>query len=434
MADISPFKGVLYDKSLRQQMDLLTTPPYDVISPREQSELYAKSPLNIIRLELPLEPGDGSGKTRYQAAAETYRSWLEEGILRQDEFPAYYVYRQKFRHGETVLERTGFIAALALVPYEAGQVLPHEETLPKHKEDRYQLMKACGANFSPIFGLYQDPEHRVDGPLLNAIKHLEPELSFTDSSGVSHELWAVTDPGLQRVVTDNLAALPVYIADGHHRYETSLALAQEMAAKGVKGYERICAALVNLYDPGLVVYPTHRVVTNVNGFDGTRFREQIGTWFTLEDLDAELNTALEKLAAAGQKGPAFLLYDGRFTLLKLKDGLPARETLPEHSAAWQQLDVNVLSGLILEPLLGITADQRSKETNLLYVKDEQEVLELVDSGKGRLAFLLNPTRIEQVLAVAAGGEKMPQKSTFFYPKLRTGLVINPLGTAKNPGS
>lgn len=478
MAVIIPIRGLRYDMRKVDSMADVVTPPYDVIDTGAQDRFYRRHPCNIIRLEYgKTDPGDSEINNRYTRAASDYKDWLNENILSREPKPAIYLYEQEFEAGGENKIRSGIICGVRLEPYEKGIVLPHEETIPKHKADRLELMRACGANFSPVFSLYADQDNGVVAALKESLQGAPPDVSFTDDSGESHRMWVVTDADaigkVQRIMEDKR----IFIADGHHRYETALNYKKERETRagdreaGAVGAASSCAAapggkisssaevepaynyvmmtLVNLYDPGLVVLPTHRLIKNVEALDKNCLLDQIRENFTVEESILEPDKrnfrqilgGLERRGLAGQPDKnvkaatgkahrhAFGLYagDNKFYLLTLKDDVDLSLMMPEgKSPAWQRLDVSVLHTLIIEKYLGICGELRAKADHITYTREEEGALDAVDRGEYQLAFFLNPTLVEEVTAVAGQGEKMPQKSTFFYPKLITGLVINQL--------
>jgi uncharacterized protein (DUF1015 family) len=461
VANVVPIRGLRYNPGVADFTDLVT-PPYDVIDAAGQDRYYRKHPRNIIRLEYGLEyPGDNNENNRYTRAAGYFTDWRHKGILVRDEQPALYLYRQEFSVRDTHLVRSGFICGVRLEPYENGVVLPHEETLPKHKADRLALMQACRANFSPIFSLFADPEMAVERLLAGAAPG-EPDAGFTDEDGQIHRLWVINDPGVIAGVQTAMTGKTIFIADGHHRYETALNYSLERRKEDPnpasdRPYNFVMMTLVNLYDPGLVVLPTHRLVKNITRKEQDELLEKLETEFAIEtfpldDHGVVLQSVLELMALrAGLPGPVssrditknktgvnsqpprhkhvFGLYAGEdlLHLLTLKHGVDLSNLMPrDKSAAWRGLDVSVLHRLILERHLGIGSEQLSSGANLAYTRDEKEAIGGVNRGDYQLSLLMNPTLVEEVMAVAGNGEKMPQKSTFFYPKLITGLVINKL--------
>ncbi|MCG8402723.1 MAG: DUF1015 domain-containing protein [Firmicutes bacterium] len=427
MAGIMPLRGLRYDETKAGGIKELVTPPYDVISREAQENYYAQNPYNIIRLEYGKKlPEDDDGDNRYTRAADFFRRWQEEGVLRQEDEPAIYLYRQRYTVNGAELERTGIICGVKLEPYEKGVVLPHEETMPGHKADRLALMRACRANFSPIFSLYSDPERKIDLLLEQAVGGLPPEIDFADQWGQRHRLWAISDPALLSEVRGLMEPLRIFIADGHHRYETALNYALENPAAGF-----IMMTLVNLYDPGLVVLPTHRLIMSAKK-DWRQLTDALGEDFwveTVSETDVAAVSALmaERAGPGAEKNWVYGLYtgNGRFHILKLRDEKIIEDKMPaDRSPAWRRLDVSVLQKLILENVLGIDRAALARGEAVGYTRDAGEAVREVDRGGCRFSFLLNPTGVSEVTTVAELGEKMPQKSTFFYPKLITGLVIN----------
>jgi uncharacterized protein (DUF1015 family) len=297
-------------------------------------------------------------------------------------------------------------------------------------------MRACRANFSPVFGLYADAEHAINQTLIAARQNRPADMEFTDDAGETHRLWVVTDPDALNTVAELMSQKPIFIADGHHRYETALSYSEEMQSQG---YDTVLMTLVNLFDPGMLILPTHRLVKNIRSLDLDHFKNQLAKYFDLQPFPLPSSKAeqpqaisefFKQLELIGQSGPAFGLYSREkvLYLLTMKPECSPQELLDqERSVAWRNLDVAILDNLVLDKLLGIGSEQRKNQDNLTYIRGEQEALNMIDSGFEQLAFFMNPTRVEEVTEVASAGDKMPQKSTYFYPKLITGLVINPLG-------
>lgn len=496
MAIVIPFKGLRYNPQKAEDLAEVVTPPYDVIDAAAQDRYYKRHPYNIIRLEYGKTlPEDNETSNRYTRSATDFSAWLKENVLPPEAKPALYLYEQEFTVGGEKKIRSGFICGVKLEPYEKGIVLPHEETMPKHKADRLELMRACKANFSPIFSLYADPGKKVDWALREAVKGAAPNVSFTDETGDAHRMWVITDVDAISKVQQVMADKRVFIADGHHRYETALNYKKEREAQGEDrsdngavavtssccttpdgnmccssesepAYNYVMMTLVNLYDPGLVVLPTHRLIKNVVGLDKGRLVEQLKENFIVEEhsLTPDRNNFEELLRLLGKRGQAcccggqnpvpscnsaeinagvsdrqtkgatphshvFGLYAGEniLYLLSLKNEKALTGMMPqEKSSDWQGLDVSVLHTLIIEKHLGICGELRAKAEHITYSREEEGALTAVDAGEYQLAFFLNPTLVEEVTEVAGNGEKMPQKSTFFYPKLITGLVVNQL--------
>ncbi|TYO96282.1 DUF1015 domain-containing protein [Desulfallas thermosapovorans] len=434
MATVVPLRGLRYDEKKAGSIKELVTPPYDVIDAAAQEKYYQLNPYNIIRLEYgKRSPSDNDTDNRYTRAAEFFSRWQSEGILKQEDAPAVYFYQQQFNIDKQTLVRTGIICGVKLEPYENGVILPHEETMPKHKADRLALMQACGANFSPIFGLYSDPQRSIDQLLLDAVQDSPAAVSFTDEFGHGHRLWVITGDQLVRQVQQLMRQQRIFIADGHHRYETALNYARQNPGNPSAGY--VMMTLVNLYDPGLVILPTHRLVVQ-SKVDKQKLLAALQEDFIIEKITAtdvdKVTELMADLAGLQEKGDTahrqvFGLYWGEnvYYAITLKDdSIIARKMPAERSTAWRRLDVSVLQKLILESRLGIDDEALAGGEAVKYTRDAREAVQAVDEGRCRMAFLMNPTLIGEVTEIAANGEKMPQKSTFFFPKLITGLVVN----------
>jgi uncharacterized protein (DUF1015 family) len=427
MAEIAPFRAVVYDPARAGPLDRLLAPPYDVVSPAERDRLLAKSPHNFVRIDLP----EGEGDAKYDNAARELSRWLQGGLLRRDERPALYRYHQRFSLGGKELTRRGFVARVRLRRYDERVVLPHERTLSGPRLDRLKLTRATRAHLSQVFALYPDPGRRVDAEF-EQVESAPPELEGRTDDGTLHRVWRLTDPRAQRRVAAALADAKLYIADGHHRYETMLAVRDELrplARSPRSSIEYGSLFLTGMEDPGLVVLPTHRVVHGLSGFELDRFLPRLRERFAVEELRAASPEQLrDRLAAAGRSSPAFVLLSGsRAFLAALRPGQEA--AVPAHAAV-RRLDVAVLHALILEELLGIDRSAQERQTNLRYVKDVPGALEEARRPDVQAVFLLNPTEVAQLRAVADAGEIMPQKSTYFFPKLASGLLLNPIDPAE----
>lgn len=425
MAEIRPMKALRFDCKKAGAIETLTCPPYDIISEEQRQAYLDTNPNNVIRLELP------KGQDPYGEAQKTLKQWDEEGILKQDEKPALYIYEEEFEARGKRKRVKGFICQVKLEEFSKGIVLPHEETLSKAKEDRFNLMKNTFCNFSQIYSLYMDDGHQTR-PLLDRLSQGCPEVEMTDENGIIHRLWIVEDPETTAVVCAQFAQRKLYIADGHHRYETALNFRnwcreQGMAQPG-DGVDYVMMMLVDMEHEGLVVFPTHRLVRGLQSFDQQKVLEGCRAFFDVEEKK-DVNTMEQSLDTLYQKGEkAFGFYCGgdRWTQLILKKKDVLAELLPGKSKALQELDVTVLHTLVLERILGIDAENMAKQINLTYTKFFDEAIAEVADGNAQCSFILNPTRVSEIRDVAAAGEKMPQKSTYFYPKLITGLVMNRL--------
>ena len=427
MAEIVPFRALIYDPARAGPLDRLLAPPYDVVSSAERDRLLAKSPHNFVRVDLP----EGEGDAKYANAARELSRWLEGGVLRRDERQALYRYHQRFSIGGSELTRRGFVARVRLRPYEDRVVLPHERTLSGPRLDRLKLTGATRAHLSQVFVLYSDPQRRVDAEFA-ALESAAPELEGRTDDGTVHRVWRLTDPLAQRRVAAALADAKLYIADGHHRYETMLAVRDELrplARSPRSSIEFGSLFLTGMEDPGLVVLPTHRVVHGLDGFELDRFLPRLRERFAVEELRGVSPEQLrERLAAAGRTSPAFALLSGSRALLATLR--PGQEAAVAGPSVLRRLDVAVLHTLILEELLGIDRSAQERQTNLRYVKDLAGAFEEARRQEVQVVFLLNPTGVTQLRAVADAGEIMPQKSTYFYPKLASGLLLNPIDPAE----
>jgi uncharacterized protein (DUF1015 family) len=438
--EVAPFRAVRYAAEGADHLTALVAPPYDVISPEQRASLAARDPHNIVHLILPAErPGDSATDNKYTRCGATYRQWLEQGILRRDAEPAFYALHQRFDSGGARYVRKGFLARLRLREFAEGVVLPHEKTLSGPKADRLEIFKNARANLSPIFSLYPDGRGDVDQLLAPAITR-PPDASARTDDGVQHDLWRVTDPAAIAGVRAAMAQRKAFIADGHHRYETALAYArlvdQSLAAPQPNGpHHFVLSFFCSMGDPGLLILPTHRVLHSQASFNLKALLTGSEAFFAITPLadgvanPASLKIALDQLATAGRTRPSFVLVATpglKSYLLTLKGDAPqAIPDLPQHPEL-RKLDVTLLHVLLLQRLLGLSLESQERHENLRYVKDAAEAVDTVRRGEAQAAFLLNPTRMEQVRAVAESGAVMPQKSTFFYPKLPSGMVLNPL--------
>lgn len=420
MAQVLPYRALRFTEAAGD-IATLTCPPYDIISEQQRLSFLEQNPNNIIRLELPRD-----GEQPYAAAGDTLNAWLQNGVLRQDDAPAFYIYDITFDvDGEKHI--TGLVGRVHLEEFEKGIVLPHEFTLSKAKTDRLNLMRATGCNFSNIYSLYREDDPA--SPIHDVMKLTDRATllhEMTDEAGLTHRLWALTDTAQTAAVTAAFTDLKLYIADGHHRYETALNYRNELRQNGTldDNADFCMMMLVEMSHPGLVVFPTHRIVRDLPDFRAERLLADSAQYFDVTELPMDdLQAGLDAAYAAHKK--AFGYYDGnRTVLLTLKDTAVMDDLLPALSAVSRQLDVTVLHTLILERLLGIDKENMANQKNLTYTRDAAEAIDAVKNGEANCCFLLNPTRVSEIRDVAIAGEKMPQKSTYFYPKLITGLTMN----------
>ena len=450
MAEIAPFRALRYNPQLVPDLEPVVSPPYDVISPEGQERYHARHPYNVIRLILAKDASPGTTEpTRYERAGAAFKQWQAEGILRRDEEPALYLSEQTFSLGpEHRVRRRGFMAMVRLAAYEEEVIQPHERTFAKYKADRLALMQAAPANLEAILGFYPGPAETVRAVLERGMA-ATPVADFTDEDGTCQRLWILRDRGEVRIITEALRARPVIIADGHHRYETALQFrAERRAAAGAPGegdrqpHEFVLMHLTCTDDPGLVILPTHRLIRQRSSVERTALPDALGRFFRVESrpLDTgnpsrSLPPVLAELADRGRQAPAFAVYAGgpEILLLNLQEQRIVDDLQGAgHSAAYARLDVAILHHLVLERVLGIRSAGMADDA-ITYTRDAAQAVQAVAAGEAHLALLQNPPLVSQVEAVALAGERMPQKSTYFYPKLLSGLVISPLDPSETIG-
>lgn len=416
MAEIKAFKGMRYT-SAAGDLNALVCPPYDIISDSQREKYVEENPCNIIRLELPK-----GGDERYKEAGKTLRDWLDKEILACDKEDSIYVYEMLFSANGVRNRLKGFVSLVKLVEFSEGIVLPHEETLSKAKEDRFNLMSETFCNFSQIYSLYMDGDGSVYS-MIDGCSKGAPDMEVTDPDGTVHRMWKVSDSGVIKNVTEAFKDKKLYIADGHHRYETALNFHKKQGTES-SGY--IAMMLVNMENKGLVVFPTHRIVKGLENFNAEKVIEDCKPYFDIAEAPGEerMQAALNQFYDEGKKAFAMYAGCGKCYVMTLKDEGAVKKLLPDMSEAYCGLDVTVLHSLVLERILGIDKENMANQKNLTYTRSRQEALEAVDMDGADCSFILNPTKVSEIRDVAAAGEKMPQKSTYFYPKLITGLVMN----------
>jgi uncharacterized protein (DUF1015 family) len=411
MAEVKPLPALHYNLAAIPSLAAVTAPPYDVINASLRAELLARSPLNVVEIDLPEAPGGGDP---YEHAAETLEAWTLDGVLVADREPAIWALEQEYTTPDgSRLVRRGFLARVRVTEYGAGLVRPHERTQPGPKEDRLRLTRATRHNLSPIFALHP-------GSVWDAVEpHVatDPWGEVTDDDGTVHRVWRIAEPGVHESVAAQLAEAELLIADGHHRYETARTYADEVGGDGPHRYTLMC--LVSLDDPGLTIFGTHRLLA---GFDVDRLEQGIREHFDIEEV------AGEHADPAGTDGVGVFgfLDSDRALRLRLRDTAAVDAALDGRSDAYRRLDAAILEELILKGALGLSGDDIAAKRGLGYAKGVEQAAAAIRDGDYDAAFLLRPTPVGQVREVAAAGETMPPKSTFFYPKLLTGIVFNPL--------
>ena len=423
MADVQPLRTLRYDPSAVGSLEKVAAPPYDVIDAPMRAELQAQSPFNVVEIDLP-EASDGGDP--YQHAQETLEEWTHQGILVREREPALWVLTQDYTgpDGQSYT-RHGFFARVRVEDYGPGKIRPHERTQPGPKEDRLRLTRATRANLSPIFSLFPDPGNEA-WSALEPTTGEEPFATVRDADGTVNRLWRVGDPATIERVQTTLADRELLIADGHHRYETARVYAQEIGGEGEHSY--VLMFLTALEDPGLTIFPTHRLLKKGSTTSETQeaLANAIRASFDLEEIPAE---DLEPPPAEPGGPVQFGYMDSFFKRgfrLTLKDQATADAALPDRSDAYRRLDTAVLEALMFKGALGLTEDDVANKRGIDYSKSFADARERVESGEADAAFFMRATPVEQVQAVAEAGESMPPKSTYFFPKIPTGLVFNPL--------
>jgi uncharacterized protein (DUF1015 family) len=438
MADVAPLKPLRYAP---QTLPKVVAPPYDVISDAERKALAIRDVHNVVHLILP----QGEGDAKYENAATSLSRWREERALTRDEQAAFYRYDQTFDPpgGGPRVTRTGFLALVRLVPFSDRIVLPHERTLSGPKEDRLKLFRATRTNLSPGFMLYRDPKNALVAPLSSGEELARfTTQAATEPSPIENVLTKVSKPDAIRAIAEHIAKGTLLIADGHHRYETALHYSREIEAQKPTSaraeHKYFMAFLANEDDPGLMVFPTHRLVHGLASFSLDALLAKVGDAFEARDLPkGDARSYTTALVAAGKSRPSLVAIDrgGRAVLLTLRADFDASKhpTLGQRPAALRGADVAILHAVMLEHALGITLEAQAKQTNLAYLKDAGDAVRKIAAGDGDVLFLMNATPVAQVRAVAEEGEVMPQKATYFYPKVLTGLAIHTLDPSREVG-
>lgn len=435
MATIKPFKGLRYNIEKVSGLEHVVTPPYDIISDEEQKAYYDKHPNNVIRLEYGAEyETDSELDNRYTRAAAFLRSWIDDGVLQFEDKECLYLYEQRFSFLGQELTYRGFVTLTQLEEFSKGVILPHEETLSKAKTDRLNLMTATHANFSQIYCLYMDETGKIRS-MMEQITKSPADISFTAENDILQNVWIVRDDAVIAAVQAEFADKQLFIADGHHRYETALNFRNKMREENPDWKESdlfnyVMMMLVDMDDPGLVVFPTHRLVNNVK-IDEVMAVSLLKDDFDIDKIIVDSKTsmlcdAIAKDLVALKEKKGFALYFGGeyYYRLSLNDASVMEKYLPDKSEAYRNLDVTILHTLVLDKIYGIDTENLANQKNLTYTRDPIEAIEAVQNGSQQCAFLLNATKVREIKDVSLAGEKMPQKSTYFYPKLITGIVMN----------
>ncbi|MBR9980274.1 MAG: DUF1015 domain-containing protein [Desulfatitalea sp.] len=439
MAEVVAFQGIRYNPQVIGDMAAVVAPPYDVISPREQEGFYQRHPRNVIRLILgQTRPGDNEQDNFPLRAARTFEQWLADGVLVADTVPGFYLTTVDYVVDDQPFKRYGLIGRVRLEPFEKGIILPHERTFSKVKSERLLLRKACHANFSPIFGLFNE-----SGPLLDRwagiTDHQHPDIDLVDGADHRQRLWRITDPSIVDELTRFFAQKRIYIADGHHRYETALNYRQwvrettpDFTADHPANF--VMMSLSSMEDPGMTILPAHRLIKKVPERVVTELLRKLPEVFDMLAIGLEggIDAAVERfnVSLGGQAHQhaigLYLQSPATLLVMVLKEGVMARLFSAELQEALRDLDVSVLTHLIMMHLMGFDQAFMDDATRITYRTSNLAAVQAVNQGEADMAFILNPTRIEQVQRVAENGLIMPRKSTYFYPKVISGLVFNRL--------
>ncbi len=437
MAEVVPFKGILYNSELIDDMADVTAPPYDVISTKEQDGFYQRHPNNVVRLILgQAEVGDKDQSDIHNRAAGYFRQWFKEKVLVQDAIPAFYLTRVIFSMGQETVSRFGLIGCVRLEPFEKGIVLPHERTFSKVKSERLKLMQACHSNFSPIFGLYADGND-ILAKLEDTAQNRSPDMDLTDDKGSRHTLWRITDADTQSHIQSALQDQSIYIADGHHRYETALTYREWVKANDSQFDSNhpanfVMMSLSSLKDPGMVILPAHRLLKDVSEAEMTTMLSKAETYFEIQSFSKRkgMEAALNQLDAALAQNVSrnaigvCLKKQEALHILVLKSGVMDRLFGNEMAVPLQDLDVSVLTRLLMMELLEFNQARLDDASKIRYATTSRDAVAAVQATKADMAFILNHTKIEQVQRVAEDGLIMPRKSTYFFPKVISGQVMN----------
>lgn len=435
MANIKPFRGIRYNPDLIQNLSQVISQPYDRINKSLQERYYNLSDYNIARIIKGKEfDSDNQQENVYSRAHKYLEQWQQDSVLIREDKPAIYVFHQEFSvpGGETVV-RKAFITALELADFDEGIVLPHERTLSGPKIDRLTLTRATETYFGNIFMLYPDPENRIDSILdaatIGAGRAPDADVKEIHETDVRQKMWVVTDPQiLEAVVKEMAPKMNLIIADGHHRYETALNYRNEQREKypnapANTGFNFLMVALVSMSNPGLTILPTHRLIYGYDRLNGAQLLGKVAEYFNADQVRSRSDLEAKLDAARGQSGRIGLATADGYYFLSLKDGAIMDKLAPNRVQAWKELDVSILHELVLEHIMGLTKESIERKENIEYLRDPDPGYQQVADGEAQFLFLLNPTRMPQVTECTRAGEKMPQKSTDFYPKVITGLAM-----------
>jgi uncharacterized protein (DUF1015 family) len=436
MTVIHPFQGIRYNPQVINDLASVICPPYDVISPQLQEELYQCNEYNFVRIEYNRElPQDNPEDNRYTRSAANIQEWISQGVLKRDDKPVLYIHQHHFTSFGKQHRRDNIIACVKLEEWDKKIVRPHENVMPKPKNDRLNMLWACQANTSPVLALFEDPR-RIVSFLLTAQEINQPLINLVDNSGERHKVWAISHPDVINQIQQVFSGQPIYIADGHHRYDSALTYRRERSAQsgsfnGNEDYNFVLMSLIDFADPGLLVLPTHRLVRGISRSILAGLKSQLGLFFELEEIPLNSPDLWQKLdSRLGGMGPdlesvrigLFGLERDKIIVLNAQNFAKTSPLMPVfHGDLYKKLDVSLVDHVILEKLLGFNKDK--EEISLSYSHDRTDALNRVKNQEYQLLFILNPIKPELIKAIADEGDRMPRKSTYFYPKSPAGLVF-----------
>ncbi|MDD4873695.1 MAG: DUF1015 domain-containing protein [Dehalococcoidales bacterium] len=434
MAEIHPFRGVHYNKAAVGDVSSVICPPYDIISPQMDEELHWRSSYNFIRIEYNHQtPRDTETNNRYTRSASTFKQWLGQEILVTDEIPAIYIHDQFFHYEGTEYKRRSLIVRGRLEEWEKNIIRPHENTFQGPKKDRINLLRALNANTSSVMSMYEDKDRLIASLLKN--QDCGKLLMSTDEiDGERHDVWAITEPEAVKDIRDSFTDKPLYIADGHHRYESALTYKRERAACDKKtstdaGYNFVMMTLLDMDDPNLIIFPTHRLLHGLESSKLLTLEQKLKLYFDIQELSLGLPDVWQQIDglmadASNIRIVLFGLNEGKLSILTLKDFAVASRMMPaSHSDVYKRMDVSIVDHVILEEILEMKSDD---ENRISYTHNRREVVNSVVNGECQLALIISPVKSQTIKDIADIGDRMPRKSTYFYPKLPSGLVVNHL--------
>jgi uncharacterized protein (DUF1015 family) len=426
---VKPFNGIIYNKNKVGDIGNVLTPPYDIIDSAMQDTLYNKHPYNFIRIDFGKKfETDNENDNVYLRAKKYFETWLEENILIKDEQPSFYLLIQKFSLNNSdkgkILKRIGFFGIYKLTEYSKDTIMPHEKTQSAPKEDRYLLTKTCKAYFSGVFSLYADETYYIEKLAENIVNTTKPEFSFIDYQNVENEFYKIDDEEICKNIIEFMKYKPLYIADGHHRYETALRISKEFKHLNNEAVNYTIMYFTNMLSPGIKILPTHRILHNTD-YDFIKLKDFLKQFFDLKEFPLSyISNTLAELEKMRHKHAFIIVTQTHLLLAFLKDLSKVESFFPTNlHISLKKLDVNILYYVILKGFFNIQEEDLKLQKNITYEKDVNAVINIINSEKSKIGFLLNATTVDEIKDVVTIGETMPQKSTYFYPKIPSGVVI-----------